>query len=182
MPVPWLITSNFSILIPVYAISLFTPTIVRELGYSAANAQLLTVPPFVAGCIFTIIVGIYSDKCQLRGPFIIGGATVSLIGYVVLYTRSTAGVGYAGAFLAAVGVFPTIAVDIAWVSGNAGGDTKRGVVLALVVGLGNLGGCVIPSTNPLRTNWLSPLTAYALRSYTSTLQTSTSDTELFWAC
>lgn len=33
------------ILIPVYAIALFTPTIVNQLGYSAANAQLLTVPP-----------------------------------------------------------------------------------------------------------------------------------------
>lgn len=70
---------------------------------------------------------------------------VSIIGYIVLYARTTPGVGYAGAFLAAVGVFPTIAVDIAWAGGNAGGDTKRGVVLALVVGLGNLGGCVISS-------------------------------------
>lgn len=42
------------LLIPVYSISLFTPTIVRGLGYSAANAQLLTIPPFVAGCIATI--------------------------------------------------------------------------------------------------------------------------------
>lgn len=53
--------------------------------------------------------------------------------------------GYAGAFLAAVGVFPTIAVILAWAGGNAGGDMKRGIVLALVVGLGNLGGCVISS-------------------------------------
>ncbi|KAH6885643.1 major facilitator superfamily domain-containing protein [Coprinopsis sp. MPI-PUGE-AT-0042] len=47
------------LIIPVYSISLFTPTIVRELGFSAANAQLLTIPPFVAGCIATIAVGIY---------------------------------------------------------------------------------------------------------------------------
>jgi hypothetical protein len=43
------------LLIPVYAISLFTPTIVRDLGFSAANAQLLMVPPFFCGCIATII-------------------------------------------------------------------------------------------------------------------------------
>jgi MFS family permease len=128
------------ILIPVYAIALFTPTIVNELGYSAANAQLLTVPPFVAGCFFTIFAGIYSDKRKIRGPVIIGGAFISLIGYIVLYTQKAAGAGYAGAVLAAVGVFPTIAVDIAWAGGNAGGDLKRGVVLAMVIGLGNLGG------------------------------------------
>ena len=43
------------LLIPVYAISLFTPTIVHELGFSAANAQLLTVPPFFCGCVATIL-------------------------------------------------------------------------------------------------------------------------------
>jgi MFS family permease len=169
-------------LIPIYAISLFTPTIINELGYSAANAQLLSVPPFVAGCVCTIIIGIYSDRCQLRGPFIIGGATVSLIGYIVLYTQTSPGVGYAGTFLAAMGVYPTIAVDIAWAGGNAGGDMKRGIVLALVVGLGNLGGCVISSFTLIRIDRLSQFAVYAPRSYISTLRISMSDTELLWVC
>jgi hypothetical protein len=131
-----------SVLIPIYAIALFTPTIINELGFSAATAQLLTVPPFAAGCVFTILVGIYSDKYQLRGPVVIGCAFVSLIGYIVLYTQKAPGAGYAGATLAAIGVFPTIAVELAWIGGNAGGDLKRGVVIAMVVGLGNLGGYV----------------------------------------
>jgi MFS family permease len=127
-------------LIPIYAFALFIPTIIKEMGYSSANAQLLTVPPYAVGCLGTILVGIYSDKYQLRGPFIIGGSTVALIGYVILYTRGTAGVGYVGTILAAVGAFPTIAPNLAWAGGNAGGVTKRGVVLALVIGLSNLGG------------------------------------------
>jgi sugar phosphate permease len=128
------------LLVPVYAIALFSPTIINELGFSAANAQLLSVPPFVAGCVFTIMVGIYSDKHKIRGPYVIGGAFVSLVGYLVLYTQNNAGASYAGTILAAVGVFPTIAVDLAWAGSNAGGDMKRGVVLAMVIGLGNLGG------------------------------------------
>ncbi|KIJ68115.1 hypothetical protein HYDPIDRAFT_107769 [Hydnomerulius pinastri MD-312] len=128
------------LLIPVYAIALFTPTIINELGFSAANAQLLSVPPFVAGCVFTILVGIYSDKHKIRGPYVIGGAFVSLVGYILLYVQGGAGASYAGAVLAAVGVYPTIAVDLAWASSNAGGDLKRGVVVAMVIGLGNLGG------------------------------------------
>ena len=129
-----------SILIPIYAIALFTPTIISELGFSAANAQLLSVPPFVAGCVCTILVGIYSDIHKLRGPYVIAGAFVSLVGYIVLYTQTSAGVSYVGTVLAAVGVFPTIAVDLAWAGSNAGGDVKRGVVIAMVVGMGNLGG------------------------------------------
>ncbi|KAF7305963.1 hypothetical protein HMN09_00750700 [Mycena chlorophos] len=128
------------LLIPVYAIALFTPTIVQELGYTAAQAQLLTVPPFVCGCIATIAIGILSDKYNLRGPFIIGPAFVSLIGYIVLYTQTKPGPSYVGAVLAAVGVYPTIAVNLAWAGSIAGGDVRKGVVIAMVIGLGNLGG------------------------------------------
>ncbi|KIJ68120.1 hypothetical protein HYDPIDRAFT_173800 [Hydnomerulius pinastri MD-312] len=131
---------DIGLLIPVYAIALFTPTIINELGYSAANAQLLSAPPFIAGCIATLIVGVYSDKHNLRGPYIVCGATISLIGYIILYTQSSPGVSYAGAVLAAVGVYPTIAVALAWAGSNAGGDLKRGVVLGMVIGSSNMGG------------------------------------------
>jgi hypothetical protein len=136
----------YSVLIPVYAVALFTPTIIHNLGFSAARAQLLSIPPFVCGCISTIIIGIYSDKINLRGPFVVLGASVSMVGYIVAYVTSKPGPGYAAAIIAATGVYPTIAVIIAWAGGNAGGDLKRGVVLAMVVGIGNLGGYVaIPS-------------------------------------
>lgn len=128
------------LLVPGYAIALFSPTIINELGYSAANAQLLTVPPFVIGGIGTIIVGIYSDKHNIRGPYIIGGALVSLVGYILLYCSVRAGPSYFGACLAAAGVYPTVAIVLAWAGSNAGGDLKRGVVLAMVIGIGNLGG------------------------------------------
>ncbi|KAJ7272076.1 major facilitator superfamily domain-containing protein [Mycena haematopus] len=128
------------LLIPVYAIALFTPTIVQELGFTAAQAQLLTIPPFVCGCVATIGIGLLSDKYNLRGPFIIGPAFVALVGYIVLYTTKSPGAGYAGAVLSAVGVYPTIAVDLAWAGSMAGGDVRRGVVIAMVIGLGNLGG------------------------------------------
>jgi sugar phosphate permease len=128
------------LLVPGYAIALFSPTIINELGYSAANAQLLTVPPFVIGGIGTIIVGIYSDKHNTRGPYIIGGALVSLVGYILLYCSVRAGPSYVGACLAAAGVYPTVAIVLAWAGSNAGGDLKRGVVLAMVIGIGNLGG------------------------------------------
>ena len=52
----------------------------------------------------------------------------------------TPGIGYVGAVLATAGVFPTIAVNLAWAGDNAGGDMKRGVAIAMVIGLGNLGG------------------------------------------
>ncbi|CAA7260730.1 unnamed protein product [Cyclocybe aegerita] len=128
------------LLIPLYAISLFTPTIVNELGFDAADAQLLTVPPFFCGCVMTIVFGHYSDKLNKRGPFIVGGCFLSFIGYVVLYTQEAAGASYVGAILTATGVYPCVPVTLAWVGSSAGGDLRRGVALAIVIGMGNLGG------------------------------------------
>ena len=65
-----------------------------------------------------------------------------MVGYIVAYTTSKPGTGYVAAVIAAAGVYPTIPVMVAWAGGNAGGDMKRGVVLAMVIGIGNLGGCV----------------------------------------
>lgn len=67
-----------------------------------------------------------SDKYNIRGPFIIGCATVSLTGFLILYTQKAPGVGYAGAVIATMGVYPTIAVDLAWVGAAAGGDVRKG--------------------------------------------------------
>jgi Sec-independent protein secretion pathway component TatC len=61
-------------------VQLFTPTIIQELGFTAAQAQLLTIPPFACGCVATIAVGLYSDKYNLRGPFIIGSCLIALVG------------------------------------------------------------------------------------------------------
>jgi len=127
-------------LVPLYSIALFLPTIIRDLGYSAARAQLLTVPPFACSCITTIIIGIYSDKLDARGPFILLADVVSLIGYIIAYTTSTPGAGYVAAIIAASGVFPITPILLSWAGGNAGGDVKRAVAFAMVVGFGNFGG------------------------------------------
>ncbi|RDB16719.1 hypothetical protein Hypma_002552 [Hypsizygus marmoreus] len=128
------------LLTTVYAIALFAPTIVKELGYTAAHAQLLTVPIFVAGCITTLTFGFLSDRYNSRGPFLIGSIVLSMIGFIVLYTQAKAGVAYFGAVLAAMGAYPTIAIDLAWAGSAAGGDVRKGVLIAMVVGTGNLGG------------------------------------------
>ena len=127
-----------------YAVALFTPTIVHDLGYSAANAQLLSVPPFACAGVSAAIICFYSDRANLRGPFMVLCSTISMIGYIIAYTTSQPGPGYAATVLAASGAYPNVALSLTWSGSNAGGNMKRGIVLGLVIGLGNLGGCVSP--------------------------------------
>jgi hypothetical protein len=60
----------------------------------------------------------------------------------MLLGSQRAGVKYAGTFLGALGIYPCIANTISWVSNNVEGVYKRGVVLGLVIGWGNLNGIV----------------------------------------
>lgn len=135
-----MVAAYLFIVIPTYAFALFLPTIIAGLGYSDSHAQLLSVPPYVAGCFFTIIAGIYSDHWRIRGPFVLAGTLTALVGYVVLYATKASVAGYIGTVIASCGLFPAVACVLAWTGGNFSGDVKRGVVIAMVIGIGNLGG------------------------------------------
>ncbi|KAI0669050.1 MFS general substrate transporter [Trametes maxima] len=130
----------FFIFVPSYAFTLFLPTLIAALGFSASMAQLLSVPPNLAGALFTVLAGVLSDRFRVRGPLVLAGTTLALVGYVVLYATASPGAGYAGTIVAACGIYPTVACILAWTGANVGGEAKRAVVLAMVIGCGNLGG------------------------------------------
>jgi len=91
------------ILTPLYSISLFLPTIVKDLGYSNNAAQLMTVPPYVVACACTILSSYASDKTGQRGVFLLGFQIISLIGFALLIASGKEKIQYAGTFLAASG-------------------------------------------------------------------------------
>jgi hypothetical protein len=63
-----------------YAIVFFLPTIIKNLGYSAATylpfknisltdrTQLMTIPPYICACVVTIGCAWLSDRKGARGP------------------------------------------------------------------------------------------------------------------
>lgn len=88
---------------PLYSISLFLPTIINELGYTANESQLMTVPVYVLACFCTICGSLASDKVGQRGPFIMGFTLISITGFVLLISSAAPRTQYAGTFLAAAG-------------------------------------------------------------------------------
>jgi MFS family permease len=63
---------TIGILTPLYSIALFLPTIVKGMGYSSNSAQLMTVPPYVIACVFTIAGSYFADKAGQRGVSCLG--------------------------------------------------------------------------------------------------------------
>ncbi|KAH8703430.1 putative MFS transporter [Talaromyces proteolyticus] len=127
---------------PLYAFSLFIPTIIKELGYSSTRAQLLTVPPYAVAAILTITIGYIGDRTRARGLCNIGISVIGIVGFCMLLGAKTAGTRYAGTFLGAMGIYPCIANTISWTSNNIEGVYKRGVTLGIMIGWGNLNGIV----------------------------------------
>lgn len=141
---------------PLYAFSLFLPSIIDELDLgldhadttkghmssSVIRSQLLSAAPYVTAAIITVVVGYIADRTSRRGICNLIAGTVAAVGFAMLLGPGDAGVKYAGTFLAALGIYPCISNTISWVANNTEGVYKRGIVLGLTIGWGNLTGIV----------------------------------------
>ncbi|KAK5107451.1 hypothetical protein LTR62_001249 [Meristemomyces frigidus] len=125
-----------------YAFSLFLPTIISELGFSATKANLLTVPPYAAAAVVTVFVGWLADRTQQRGWCNVGCSLIGIAGFAMLLGSTDPHAKYAGTFLGAFGIYPCVANTIVWAANNTEGVYKRGVTLGFVIGWGNLNGVV----------------------------------------
>lgn len=130
------------ILCPLYAFSLFLPTILREMGHAGTRLQLLSVPPYAVAAALTITVGYLGDRYRQRGLLNMGCALIAMTGFIMLLSTSDPTVQYIGTFFGAAGIYPTIPNSITWCSNNVEGVYKRGVIIGIVVGWGNLNGVV----------------------------------------
>lgn len=129
-------------LMPVYSFSLFSPTLTANLGYAAATAQLMSVPPYVVAAVTTCAAGYFSDRMQKRAPLTLVCSAVGALGFILLIATDIATVQYIGLFLAAAGGYPLIPLVVSWGANNAGGSLKKGVAAAIIVSVGNAGGII----------------------------------------
>jgi MFS family permease len=140
----------WGIVCPLYGISLFLPTIIDQLGYTAAIAQLLTIPIYITAAVITLVVSYFSDKAakagRSRSPYVFFPMCAILIGFIMAIAGSAAGnvpgVVYAGVFIATCGIYPAFPGNITWMSNNLAGAYKRAAGVAFHIGIGNLGGAM----------------------------------------
>ncbi|OTB10725.1 hypothetical protein K445DRAFT_27322 [Daldinia sp. EC12] len=140
----WLYGLGFHTMsLPLYTLSLFLPTIISNLGYTAATAQLLTVPPYAFAFITTATVAVLSERLGQRAIFIGSSAIFAAIGYAILLGNSDPvarpGVSYVGVFFSAGGIYPASALVLSWPAINVSGQTKRAIANAMQISIGNLG-------------------------------------------
>ena len=125
------------------------------MGFSNTEANLLTVPvQAVGGCTF-IVVAWFSDKYQMRSPFIVMGMSLNLIGrshwgqhhwyaehpgYILLATIPAVGGRYFALFVVAMGLYITPGLNVTWIGNNTQGHFKRSTAVGLNQLIGNSAG------------------------------------------
>ncbi|KAF8639035.1 hypothetical protein AX17_001759 [Amanita inopinata Kibby_2008] len=127
---------------PLYAFSLFLPSIINQLGYRATPANLLTVPVYVFACIITCVVGYSADRWGHRAYFNLAFFSLGAAGYIILISSRNAALSYFAVYLATCGIYPVVPNTIAWASNNVEGSYKRSVSLAMTISFGNINGAV----------------------------------------
>ena len=87
-PKVWLYSFGYHFLsLCLYTIALFLPTIVEDLGYTAASAQLLTIPPYALAAILTVLIAWTSEWVGRRAPFLLGANFIAVVGYILLISN-----------------------------------------------------------------------------------------------
>ncbi|KAJ8596851.1 MFS general substrate transporter [Rhizopogon salebrosus TDB-379] len=127
----------FSVVTPLYGITLFLP-----FGYSTSISQLLTVPPYATATMILFVFAYYSDKLKMRSPFILAGLVMCLIGFSINISTAPNGVKYFGTFFIVIGSYAAFPGVVSWLGNNLSGQYKRGVGMALHIGIGNFSGAI----------------------------------------
>ncbi|KAI0046772.1 MFS general substrate transporter [Auriscalpium vulgare] len=130
-----LIYASFNV--GVTTVSYFVPTLIRELGFTAINAQGLTVAPYLFAWLMVIFQAWHSDRTRDRGWHIMFSGTIALIGYIVLATcvEKSVGAAYFALFFVLGGLYSMFPMVMSWATAIFSPTSKRGVGTAFVVGI-----------------------------------------------
>ncbi|KAH6621675.1 major facilitator superfamily domain-containing protein [Chaetomium sp. MPI-SDFR-AT-0129] len=132
----------FLINITVQGLSVFMPTILKDLGWTDTKAQLYSVPPYVAACLVAIAVAYGSDKTHQRGAWLAAFSCLAAVGFAILRWVEQPEIRYMALYFVTVGAFPGGPGFLSWAMNNSAGPSVRAVSSGYVVTLGTIGGIV----------------------------------------
>ncbi len=129
----------------IYGFTYSAPTIIAGLGYTSANAQLLTIPVYLLGVISTIAFSMIADKYQKKWPFIVIPYSIALVGFIGLLCvphPRLPGLTYGFLFCIPAGLYPPLICTVSWFGANLAPSWKRAIGMALLISMGNIGGAI----------------------------------------
>lgn len=131
--------------VPLQAVQLYLPVIVKRLGYSVVKTNLYTVAPNITGAIMLLVLGFASDLTRLRFPFVALGFVLTLTGFVIyscIDVTHELQVAYFACFMMTWGTSaPSVILDT-WYNNNIANENRRIMLTTVAVPVANVMGLV----------------------------------------
>lgn len=136
--------------ITVQGMAFFLPTIVRTLHKDASviRQQLLCVPPWALGAVFTLVFPFISWRIDRRQLLIAASAPLVMCGYAMFLGSDSLKVRYGATFFIASSAMVLGPMSNAQISANIVSDTARTSAIGLNVMFGNIGGLIASWSYP----------------------------------
>ncbi|EUC46479.1 hypothetical protein COCMIDRAFT_35841 [Bipolaris oryzae ATCC 44560] len=130
-----------------YGTKFTLPTITKGMGFSNTNAQLMTVPPYVAGALSSIFFAKLSDRFYWRLPFVAIPLCLIFIGYSVIISfdgnlGGNLGPAFFAIILTCMGIYPVQPAGSSWAANNLAPTSRRAIGVAFNICIGNIGGVI----------------------------------------
>ncbi|OJJ62453.1 hypothetical protein ASPSYDRAFT_55316 [Aspergillus sydowii CBS 593.65] len=117
----------------------FFPSLTETLGFSYVPTLLMSAPPWVFSCLFSLCVAWSSDRYQEKFWHIVGPIIVGLIGFIICMSTLNVAARYIALFLQAAS-YAGFIVFYSWISTSfPRPPAKRAVAIALVNAFSQLG-------------------------------------------
>lgn len=136
----------------------FLPTIIKGFGYTNAQAQLYTVPPYVVALVFMLLLTAFSDRTLSRGIPIASVFIIGIVGWSLLQALPASS-NYSARYFACICVVTAgytnvslnepqrlkdhtgwyilkIPLIIAWQAGNTANESQRATSLGMLNSIG----------------------------------------------
>jgi hypothetical protein len=130
--------------ITVAGLSFFLPTIIATIypNLSIIDQQLRTVPPYLVGALFTLLIPYISWKTDRRTIFLALATPPMAAGFAIFLATRNPTARFAATFLITSSATCFGALTNAQVSANVVSDTARSVAIGTNVMFGNVGGLI----------------------------------------
>ena len=115
----------------------------NSMGYSELTSQALSAPPYLVAFFVVIGTAYLSDRYRNRSTFVCFHALLGAFGYLIMavagWKEASPAWRYAGLFPAASGFFSAIAIIMTWTINNQESDSRKGMGMAMLSTIGQLG-------------------------------------------
>ena len=129
--------------VPAYGFAIFLPLIVKGMGYEGVRANLMSVPPFMAGAVALTTFVYVSDRFRERSLTAAAAMLFSIIGYIALVACGTGknNIRYGFLFVIMIGAGSVNPLRAAWLNDNTPDKATRNVLMG-IFGWNNVSGVI----------------------------------------